>query len=76
MTDWIPAWTEASLRTSISTSSTPEIGAAFAMLRTVPNTRHPRLANFSAAARPIPDDTPVTTTTAEFDMVVSFDTVH
>jgi hypothetical protein len=34
----------------------------------VPNTWHPRLANFSAATRPMPDDTPVTNTTVEFDM--------
>jgi hypothetical protein len=36
--------------------------------RNVPNTRQPRLVNCSSVARPIPDDTPVTTTTVEFDM--------
>ncbi len=75
MMDWIPAWTDASLRTSISTSSTPANGAVLVMLRTVPNTRHPRPEKFSAVARPIPDDTPVTMTTVGFDMAASFDTV-
>src|SRR5476649_1415334 len=49
-------------------SVTPGSGWVLAMLRTVPNTWHPCLVNFSAAARPMPDDTPVITTTVDFDM--------
>lgn len=68
MMDWIPRSTETASRISISTNSTPGNAGAFARLRTVPNTRHPRSANFWAATRPMPDDTPVTTTTDELYM--------
>jgi hypothetical protein len=56
----------------MSINSTPGKGVAFGTFRTVPNTRQPCSANFSAAARPMPDDTPVTTTTVDFDMVIPF----
>jgi hypothetical protein len=35
-----------------------------------PNTVQPRLASCSAAARPMPDETPVTRTTFESDMML------
>ena len=55
---------------AVEGSSTPGNAGAFAMLRTVPNTWQPRSANLRAATRPMPDETPVTTTTVECDISV------